>query len=101
MKDSRRPYPDGIGFDEAWFQRQRADAAERAIRRLADQDATLSVQGGNVIVDMDVTLTDEERQAIQWAADTLCVGWNDLKPDGRDRSRTAADTLHRMLERLR
>lgn len=44
-------------------------------------------------------LTDEEREAIQWAADTLCVGWNDLKPDDRDRSRTATDTLRRMLEK--
>lgn len=29
-----------------------------AIRRLADQDATLSVVGGNVIVEMDATLRD-------------------------------------------
>ena len=39
--------------------RKAADEIERlreAIRRLADQDATLSVQGGNVIVDM----TDEK-----------------------------------------
>jgi hypothetical protein len=35
-----------------------------AIRRLADQDATLSVCNGNVIVTMDATLTDEEREAI-------------------------------------
>ena len=35
-----------------------------AIRRLADQDATLSVQGGSVTVTMDATLTDEERGAI-------------------------------------
>ena len=28
-----------------------------AIRRLAEQDATLSVQGGNVIVEMDATET--------------------------------------------
>jgi len=38
-----------------------------AIRRLADQDATLSVQGGNVTVTMDATLTDEERAAIEKA----------------------------------
>ena len=36
-----------------------------AIRRLADQDATLSVQGGSVTVTMDATLTDAERQAIR------------------------------------
>jgi len=36
-----------------------------AIRRLAEQDATLSVCGGNVTVTMDATLTDEEREAIE------------------------------------
>ena len=41
-----------------------------AIRRLAEQDATLSVVGGNVTVDIDgITLTDAERQAIREAAD--------------------------------
>jgi len=38
-----------------------------AIRRLAEQDATLSVCNGNVTVEMDATLTGEERQAIQTA----------------------------------
>jgi hypothetical protein len=37
---------------------------QEAIRRLADQDATLSVAGGNVTVTMDATLTDAEREAI-------------------------------------
>ena len=36
-----------------------------AIRRLAEQDATLSVHDGCVIVTMDATLTDEEREAIR------------------------------------
>ena len=40
-----------------------------AIRRLAEQDATLSVCNGNVTVTLDATLTDEERQAIREAAD--------------------------------
>jgi hypothetical protein len=44
--------------------------------------------------------TDAELYAIRWAADTLCVGWDDLKPDDKDRSRKAADTLRRMLERI-
>ena len=39
-----------------------------AIRRLADQDATLSVQAGNVTVTMDATLTEAEREAIELAA---------------------------------
>jgi hypothetical protein len=40
-----------------------------AIRRLAEQDATLSVCDGRVIVTMDATLTDKEREAIKSAAD--------------------------------
>jgi hypothetical protein len=40
------------------------DRLREAIRRIADQDATLSLQGGNVTVTMDATLTDEERKAI-------------------------------------
>jgi hypothetical protein len=46
-----------------------------AIRRLADQDATLSVQGGCVIVEMECqvlsqkNLTDEERDAVEWFAE--------------------------------
>jgi hypothetical protein len=50
-----------------------------AIRSLADQDGTLSVQGGNVTVTMDATLTDEEREAVAWAAraaaDPTPVAW--------------------------
>jgi hypothetical protein len=39
-----------------------------AIRRLAEQDATLSVCDGAVTVTMDGTLTDAEREAIRFAA---------------------------------
>lgn len=42
-------------------------ALKEAIRRLAEQDATLSVQGGNVTVTMDATLTAEEREAVAFA----------------------------------
>jgi len=47
-----------------------ADEIERlreAIRRLAAQDATLSVHGGSVTVTLDATLTDAEREAIEAA----------------------------------
>lgn len=44
--------------------------------------------------------TDAELSAIQWAADTLCVGWNDLNPDDKDKSRKAADALRWMVARL-
>ena len=61
-----------------------------AIRRLADQDATLSVCGGNVTVTMDATLTDEEREAIRWFA-----GYGDLQAEAR-----RAEVLLGLLRRL-
>lgn len=48
-----------------------SDEIERlreAIRRLATQDATLSVCDGNVTVTMDATLTGAEREAIKRGA---------------------------------
>lgn len=51
----------------------RASISELAIRRLAEQDATLSVVGGAVQVTMDATLTDAERMAIREAADAYAL----------------------------
>jgi hypothetical protein len=69
-----------------------------AIAALADQDATLSVQGGRVIVTMDATLTDAERAAIsrelswlQWCVDNNQIG---------DVGRMDIATLRGLLERL-
>jgi hypothetical protein len=67
--------------------RAEIDRLREAIRRLADQDAALSVQGDNVTVTMDATLTDEERDAIEWYANF---------PDG-----IHADTLRKLLERTK
>ena len=74
------------------MQDQRAEIARlrEAIRRLADQDATLSVCGGNVTVTMDATLTDEEREAIRWFA-----GYGDLQAEAR-----RAEVLLGLLRRL-
>ncbi|NDD52348.1 hypothetical protein EBZ39_00450 [bacterium] len=44
---------------------------DAAIRRLADQDATLSVCGGDVIVQMDFPLSDAERRAVERAASLI------------------------------
>jgi len=44
------------------------DRLRLAIRRLAEQDATLSVCDGAVTVQVEATLTDAEREAIDWAA---------------------------------
>lgn len=65
-----------------------------AIRRLAEQDATLSVCDGNVTVTMDATLTDAEREAVEWfaAGDETCYGWG---------WKSRAATLRGLLERTR
>jgi hypothetical protein len=65
-----------------------------AVRRLADQDATLSVQGGNVTVTMDSTLTDEEREAIEAAA-----SWLDASDDPEANRR--ADAIYGFLNRAK
>ena len=95
------------------------DRLRTAIRRLADQDATLSVQGGSVIVEMDATpemlerfaqrggplvsfelpqptLTDAEREAIGRAIDSL-EGVEDLLPTAAVND--PADTLRGLLAR--
>ena len=69
--------------------RAEIDRLREAIRRLAEQDATLSVQGGNVTVTMEGTLTDEEREAIGAAVSFFSRGYG-----------TTADTLRGLLERL-
>jgi hypothetical protein len=69
----RQTRADMIGTDDEqhyWDCQDAATEIERlrlAIRRLAEQDATLSVVSGSVIVQMDETLTDAEREAIEWA----------------------------------
>ena len=45
------------------------------------------------------TLTDAERDAVEWASRTLCVGWHDLEPSDKQRSRDAAATLRGLLSR--
>jgi hypothetical protein len=66
---------------------------EQAIRRLADQDATLSVCNGNVIVTMDATLTDEEREAVRYFAH--------IQPHSKDMTQRHAATLRTLLERTK
>lgn len=73
-----------------WFRDEIASLRE-AIRRLADQDATLSVQNGNVTVTMDATLTPEERDAVETAA---------MEADAHQHTQRAA-TLRGLLERMK
>lgn len=74
---------------EAELLRVRITVLETAIRRMAEQDATLSVCDGNVTVTIDATLTDEEREAVEYFAN---FQWTMLEP--------YAATLRSLLERL-
>jgi len=58
----------GCGVKYATAMADEIERLREAIRRLADQDATLSVCDGNVTVTLDATLTDDERKAIEVAA---------------------------------
>lgn len=49
---------------EVYDLREKVQRLEEAIRRLAEQDATLSVCDGNVTVQVDATLTEEEKKGI-------------------------------------
>jgi hypothetical protein len=69
-----------------------------AIRSLADQDATLSVQDGSVTVTMDATLTDEEREAVAWAAEVRKPLTRLTQSHNREKYK---DTLRGLLERLK
>ena len=71
---------------------QAADEIARlrlAICRLADQDATLSVCSGNVTVTLDATLTDAEREALEFVV-----------AEGRVACGHEADILRALLARL-
>jgi hypothetical protein len=93
-----------------------------AIRRLADQDATLSVVGGNVIVEMDATpemlerfaqrggplvpfelpqptLTNAERKTLEWAIMSLSNSSGARVGVAMDNA-LAAQQLRKLLERL-
>ena len=55
--------------DEIARLRRENESLKEALRRLADQNATFSVIGGNIIVDAEPTLTGEERAAVKHFAD--------------------------------
>ena len=77
------------------------DSLRKAIRRLAEQDATLSVCDGAVTVTMDASLTDAEREAMETAI-YLCgatAGLADEQGNATAWAATAA-TLRGLLERL-
>ena len=76
---------------------------EAILRHLAEQDATLSVQGGSVTVTMDATLTDAEREAIDTAEASLMRESTYITTPQPVRAKfcAAAATLRGLLERTR
>ena len=96
----RQTRADMIGTDDEqhyWDCHDAAEEIERlrlALARLADQNATFSVIGGNMIVDVDASLADEEQAAIRTA-----ISECESMPTAR--SREAADVLRLLLERTR
>jgi hypothetical protein len=68
-----------------------------AIRRMTVDDATLSVQSGNVTVTMDATLTDAEREAVTWSINDQIEGGHQDHPVVKE----IIATLRNLLERTK
>lgn len=84
---------------EAELLRVRITVLETAIRRMAEQDATLSACDGNVTVTIDATLTDEERHAIAVVRNCAMTRAERFLTQS-DAEREATLVLWRLLERL-
>ena len=68
------------------------------LREIGDQSQRI---GGLESEIARLRLTDEEREAVEWASKTLCVGWHDLAAGDKQRTRDAAATLRGLLERTK
>ena len=91
-----------VGAESIIVKQQRQEIAQlkEAIRRLADQGATLSVCDGNVTVTMDATLTAEERECLEWAELAAIVeAANETTTDQIPVWEKRAATLRKLLER--
>lgn len=77
-----------IVFDNLVFDR---------LREIGDQSQRLGELEREIA---RLRLTAAEREAVEWASKTLCVGWHDLAAEDKQRTRDAAATLRGLLERL-
>jgi len=75
------------------------ESLRKAITGLADQAATLSVCDGNVTVPIDNTLTDAEREAIDWALEEGVWSYGD--PEDWTKAERLRVFLRGMLERTK
>ena len=64
MSERLTKFAQQVADEEIQILRAEIARLRLAIRRLAEQDATLSVCDGNVTVTIDATLTDAEREAL-------------------------------------
>lgn len=85
---------DGVAIAVVLQAAAEIDRLRLAIRRLAEQDATLSVCNGNVTVEVDATLTAAERTAIKRLIE-------DYAADGEPASDGVVATLRGLLERTK
>ncbi len=92
-----------LGDPESALEILKLRVAELAqtIRRLADQDATLSVCDGNVTVTMDATLTDAEREAVRFCVTASLPETEKLGGVAGELCRMHAARLRGLLERLK
>jgi hypothetical protein len=71
MSEANRPYPEGIAWDEAWRQRQRANKLEAAVLLLLQElpEATLDPVNPGDFVTIKVSHMDHEyyRRSIRLA----------------------------------
>jgi DNA-binding protein YbaB len=77
---------------------------KEAIRRIADQDATVSMCNGNVTVDMDGTLTPEERevlaQCVKDYEDSAALCYEQVRHTEAAKRMKQAVVIRGLLERL-
>ena len=92
LEESMRPDPDAC--TDPVLLAAEVRRLQSVIAALADQDATLSVQGGHILVTMDGTLTQKEREALK-----DCVYAYALDDDDEECA-SIANTLRGLLERL-
>ena len=92
MSERLAKFAQQVADEEVQSLRAEVARLRLAIRRLAEQDATLSVCDGNVTVTMDATLTDAEREAVEFFAE---LPW--AKESG---NAAEAAVLRGLLERL-
>lgn len=76
------------------------DRLREAVRRLAEQDATLSLCAGNVTVQMDATLTDAEREAVRFCVTAALPETQKLGGVAGALCQMHAATLRGLLEKL-